>query len=446
MVADPLESTLLEPLPTDHAGVSTFVRDLRSDAILAAHAPDRPLPPASNTKLITTAIGLDRLGPDYRFQTRVHATSDPDGKPLDDGHLDGDIILEGSGAPDLSVADLRTLAEHVREAGVRTVAGDLLLDDSWFDAREFAPGWCVDDPRHGYGAPSTALALERNVVEISVTSQDGDVAARVEPDSGVVDVALDVAIDDETDLSAETDPASGVVTVAGTIAAGDSETVSAPVASPLTHCGVAFRSALAEAGVTVQGEVRVGRTAEWTTAVATHQSEPLAAVCREMNVPSDNFVAETIARTIAVETADEGTWDAWEDIVGDFLDDLGVEGHRVRDGSGLSRYNHVPARGFVELVEWAIEQPWSKAFLTSLPVAGEDGTLEGRLGDLDATIRAKTGSLTGTRTLSGVIEDESEPAIVFSIQLSNLVDELEDEGRNLQDRVIRRVVETVVSR
>lgn len=442
MVGETIESALLESLPTDQASVSVFARDLRSNSTLVAHAPDRPLPPASNTKLLTTAIGLDRLGSNYRFETRVRTTSDPD-----DGRLDGNLVLEGRGTPDLSIADLRTLAEYVREAGVRTVAGDIVCDGSWFDAQRFGPGWSDDDSRYSYGAPSTALALERNIVEVSVSNQEGDVVAHVEPDTGVVDIALDVETagdDEESDLSAETDPESDVVTVAGPLRADDIETVSAPVASPLAHCGEAFRSTLSEAGVTVEGEVRVGRTTGGTT-VGIHQSDMLSAVCREMNVPSDNFLAETIARTLAVETAGEATWDAWSTLAGDFLDNLGVEGHRVRDGSGLSRYNHVPAHGFVELLEWAIEQPWGETFLESLPVAGEDGTLAGRLGDLDTTIRAKTGSLTGTRALSGVIEDDSEPAIVFSVQLSNLVGDLEERGRDMQDEFVRRLVDEVLS-
>jgi D-alanyl-D-alanine carboxypeptidase/D-alanyl-D-alanine-endopeptidase (penicillin-binding protein 4) len=424
----------LEPLPTDAASVGAFARDLRSGARLVAHAPERPLPPASNAKLLTTAVALDRLGPDYRFRTRVHGVGD-----RKESRLDGDLVLEGRGTPDLSVADLRTLAEHVREAGVRTVAGDLVCDASWFGPREYGPGWCVDDPRHAYGAPSTALALARNRVDVTIADPDrtGEFEATVEPDSGVVDLAVDVEpTDGESDLSAESDPGAGIVEVSGTLVRGESETVSAPVGSPLVHFGSAFRMALADAGVTVAGETRPTRVSPAGERLATHESPPLSAVCRETNVPSDNFLAETLART-AAESRGEGTWDAWTDLVGEFLDDRSVAHHRIRDGSGLSRYNLVSARGLVEVIEWASDREWGESFLASLPEAGEEGTLADRLGDVDATVRAKTGTLTGTRALSGVIEDEGEPAVAFSVLLSNLVGELEEGARDAQDEFVR---------
>lgn len=429
----------LDPLPTGTASVGAYALDLRSGVTLASHAPDRPLPPASNAKLLTTAVGLDRLGPDYRFETRVQAAGDHDG-----GRLDGDLVLEGRGAPDLSVADLRTLAEHVREAGVRTVAGELICDGSWFGPREHGPGWCVDDPRHAYGAKSTALALARNVVEVTVTDPDGTDAfeATVEPDTAVVDLALDVdATDGEPDLTARIDPDSGVVDVSGVLPNGERETVSAPVGDPVAHCGAAFREALADAGVTVAGETRLTRVSPAAELVATRESSPLSAVCREMNVPSDNFLAETIARAVAAEVRGAGTWDGWADIAGSFLDDRGVAHHRIRDGSGLSRYNLVSARGLVEVIEWATDAEWGESFLGSLPIAGEDGTLANRLGDVDATIRAKTGTLTGTRALSGVIEDGGETAVVFSTLLSNLTGELEERGRDMQDEFVRRLAD-----
>uniref|UniRef100_UPI00192F89A2 D-alanyl-D-alanine carboxypeptidase n=1 Tax=Halorussus amylolyticus TaxID=1126242 RepID=UPI00192F89A2 len=190
-------------------------------------------------------------------------------------------------------------------------------------------------------------------------------------------------------------------------------------------------------GVAVGGDLRVVRDPEVASGSAfsaSVESAPVSDLLRQMNVPSDNFIAEQLARTVASERTGDGSWEAWETITTDFLDSLGVESCRVRDGSGLSRYNVVPARALVVLLEWVRERAWADDFFESLPASSE-GTLETRLDDVPG-VRAKTGTITGTSALSGIVRKEGGPDVVFSVIFGGLTVEA-DAARDRQDAFVR---------
>jgi D-alanyl-D-alanine carboxypeptidase/D-alanyl-D-alanine-endopeptidase (penicillin-binding protein 4) len=447
VVTDPVSR--LEGL--DGASLSVLATEVEGD-VLTSHDPDRALAPASNTKLVTAALALDALGPDHRFGTRVEGHGE-----LGGDHLRGDLVLVGSGAPDLGVEDLAELAHGVG-AEVTEIRGDLVLDGSRFGDEQLGPGWTWGDEQQYYGARSSALALEENLVRVEVIAQEpgksGDspaIEVSVTPDTEVVAVETDVEIrersdggqesddgrDSDDDLRVFTDHETGAVRIEGSLPPGATRTGRAPVVRPEGHCGAAFHDALAEAGVEVTGEIRVGAAPEGESAFSLGvESASVADLLREMNVPSDNFVAEQLARGVAAER-DDGTWDAWSKAATDFLESCGAGPCRIRDGSGLSRYTLLTAEGIVALLERVQQEPWSEAFFDSLPAPGE-GTLENRLADVPA-VRAKTGTITGSSALSGVIRREYQSDVVFSVIFGGLTVGA-DEARRRQDEFVRALV------
>jgi D-alanyl-D-alanine carboxypeptidase/D-alanyl-D-alanine-endopeptidase (penicillin-binding protein 4) len=422
VVSDPVSE--LTDLPG--ASVSALAREV-GGGTLASHDPDRALAPASNAKLVTTALALHVLGPDHRFETRAVGRGAVDGD-----RLDGDLVLVGSGQPDLSRAALDDLAARVA-ADVETTTGDVVLDATRFGDQQLGPGWTWGDEQYYYGARSAALAVDRNLVSIEITGDAGDIAVGIAPDTSAVTVETDLEPGAD-DLRAYIDHDTGRIRVEGTIPPNADRVERVPVARPVDHCGAAFREALADAGVAVAGEVRRGTASDEPAFEAAVESAPVADLVREMNVPSDNFVAEQLARAVAVEREGAGTWAAWNDVATEFLDSLGVEAHRIRDGSGLSRYDLLSARGLVELFGWVRDREWAEDFFGSLPAPGE-GTLEARLGDVDG-VRAKTGTITGTSALSGLVRREGEPDVVFSVVFGGLTVEA-DAARERQDAFVR---------
>ncbi|KZN25928.1 D-alanyl-D-alanine carboxypeptidase [Haladaptatus sp. R4] len=406
-------------LDTGSFGTSILVRELGGTG-LAARNPDVPLPPASNTKLLTTALALHYLTPGYRFETHVTRVGDS-------------LVLSGRGNPSLSGEELTTLADAVRDAGIDSVT-DIVADVAWFDGESRGPGWMWEDGQYGYGAESTPLALDRNLVSVTVSGTDVELT----PNTDEIEYAteFDESADELRvfrDLTTETIRIGGKPTDAP-------QTETVPVGNPVRHCLLAFRDALETAGVAHTGELGIARNQTSGERIAAVKSPPVADLVREMNVPSDNFLAEGLARTVARDVRGEGSWEAWETVVRDFLEERGASKFRIRDGSGLSRYNLISARGMVETLDWVADQPWSEVFFESLPTAGE-GTLETRFPNTESEIRAKTGTLTGSRTLSGIVRREGEPDVVFSVLLGGLVGEDEEYARNRIDEFVRELVE-----
>lgn len=455
----------LADLAPPGAAVSALAVD-DAGRVLAARTPDRAVAPASNAKLVTAALALDELGADFRFETELRA----------DGP---DLRLVGSGAPDLSPGDCRALADDV--AGrVDRVDGDLVLDTSLFEGSRHAPGRTRGDARHVYGAPTTALSLAGNTVGVTVERDgEGSVAVDVEPEIGVLDVEVDPSVvaaepdgdvdseatdddgeaadddvagetpddnvagetpDDDADVAFRVDAADGPVRVTGRLPAGGAVEGEAPVRRPLEHVGAAMRAALADAGVDVAGDVVVdeGRSANAPAEsaneqpLATVESVPLSELLRTMNRDSDNVVADAIARAVAAHATGTGSWDAWSELATTRLGALGVETVRLRDGSGLSRDDRLPARGLVALLRWTADAAWGSALYDSLPAPGE-GTLQDRLEGVPVV--AKTGTLTGVRALSGRI-DRADGPVFFSLLVGDVTVE-EDTVRDRLDDVVR---------
>lgn len=438
----------------DRMSVGAFAREQETGRVLVDHDAALPLPPASNTKLITTALALDRLGPDYQFELRIRGNPDRDSTS---GRLDP-VVLWSDRSPVIDVEDISQLAEAMRESGVSAV-GDIVLDVSDHDGQEYGPGWMWNDEQFYYGAKITPIAVAGNTVEVTISTDgdetgDGDSGVSVvsEPDSSVVELSCALELVDETNETNETTEieafgrrGSNQIRIAGRIAPEETHCETLPVGDPLRHAGSVFEQALDRAGIAVDGEIRIVTEpltsseceySEWSI-----ESPPVSEIVRTMNHPSDNFIAEQLALAVAGrgETG-IGSWDDWETLVGEFLEARGVTGFRLRDGSGLSRYNRISARGLATVVDWAVDQRWGGTFLDSLPVAGRDGTLSDRLRECEPTIRAKTGSLTGTRTLTGVIEREEETDITFSAMVSNLTGEHESRGKEYLDTFVRELV------
>jgi len=402
-------------------------------AVVASRNPGRAVAPASNTKLLTAALALDQLGPGDRFRTALSARG-----TIDERVLDGDLVLRGTGAPDVTLEALAGLAESVAER-VDRVTGNLVCDCSRFAGPQRGPGRVWTDEYHAYGARSSALALAGNVVSVTVSTAEGNLSVSVDPRTEAVDVGVDVTVDpteegsDDDGIDVRPGPSHGEMRVTGRMPPDDEQVVRVPVGTPVRHCGLAARETLSAAGVDVTGGVRVADgSPETGRDLGVIESAPVRELVGTMNVESNNFVADQLARTVAATAAGEGSWTAWRETVADHLAARGVETARIDDGSGLSRYNRIPANGIVALLKWATDRPWSADFFASLPSPGE-GTLADRLDGLPVV--AKTGTLTGARALSGRV-DRGDTSILFSVLVGDITVG-EDDVRDRQDAFVR---------
>lgn len=417
-----------------HAHIGALVVRARTGETLYARHPDRVFLPASNQKLVTGAVALETLGPAFRFSTTVSATGQ-----VRDGVLRGDLVVRGGGDPTLSgrfASDardhFRAWADSLRARGITRIEGGIVGVDSLFPERGLGAGWAWDDLENGFAAEIGALQFNEGVVRLQVvpSRQVGSPpVVVVDPPTQhvrIYNLATTSAPGSAADLTVRREDAGAGVTVEGVIPA-DTQLVARTLAvrDPTAFFLSVLRETLREAGLEVQGpalpaeEWPIERSGAVEMRLFTHQSPPLSEILPAMLKPSQNQIAETLLLAVGRELRGEATAPAGIAVVDSVARAWGLPAGELRmaDGSGLSRYNLASPNFMVALLTRMDAGALRESWRASLPLAGTDGTLEGRMrgGPLHQRVLAKTGTLTGVRTLSGYLTAASGEQLVFSI-------------------------------
>jgi D-alanyl-D-alanine carboxypeptidase/D-alanyl-D-alanine-endopeptidase (penicillin-binding protein 4) len=368
---DRLAATLAPLVADPNLGALTGrVTDAMTGAQLWAQAADVPMQPASTNKVLTTAAALLALDRDARLTTRVMASGQP-----------GVVVLKGGGDPTLSAAPagqdtwykdaarITDLADQVRRSGTNVTA--VQVDVSAYSGPTMAPGWDPSDIDGGDIAPMEAVMLDGGRTQpVSVESRRSTTPA--------LDAGRALA------LALKVDPATVTVLPSG---------------------------------------LRGGQE------IASAQSPPLIERLRQMMSESDNVMAESIGREVAAEQTRPQSFDGAVQAVLSQLDKGKIDtgGARLLDSSGLSVDDRLTAETLDGVVNAAAgsDQPNLRPLLDLLPIAGGSGTLSNRYLDSDAGraalgyLRAKTGSLTGTNSLAGIVTDASGRVLTFAFLSNN---------------------------
>jgi D-alanyl-D-alanine carboxypeptidase/D-alanyl-D-alanine-endopeptidase (penicillin-binding protein 4) len=430
-------SRILDDPALAHGTWGVAVRSLATGETLFEHNPGKLLMPASNMKIVTLAAAADRLGWDYTYETRLLAAGRVTG-----GILDGDLVVVGSGDPSLTTADgsadrlFDDWAGRLAQLGVRTVAGRIVGDDDAFEDLELGFGWSWDDLADDYAAGVGALQINESAVALTVSPgpHAGDSAAVAAVPAGVgvavVNRASTVEAGGPTALSARRLPGRRQLELSGTIAAGSPPAaLSVSVDNPTAFYVEMLRTALIARGIDVRGPavdiddlaIKPARNA---APVAAHRSPPLSAMAVRLMKDSQNQYAETFLKTLGAGGNAPASAAAGRDAVQKILGAWGVPASALiqRDGSGLSRYDYVTADAVAAILAhmWG-DARLKDAFVASLPVAGRDGTIAGRLKGTAAenNARAKSGSMSNVRALGGYVTGSGGEPIAFAIIANN---------------------------
>lgn len=365
--------------------VGFAVVDAATGRLVYGHAAADGFIPASTTKVLTAAAALTGLGPARRLRTSVLRT-----RP-------GEIVLVGGGDPTLVSSDavvdeasyaaparLSTLAERtakaLAKAGVREVS--LGYDAGLFAGPGRAASWLGSyvAPGSAVVAPVSALSVDRGYV--------GDPIRRVR------------SVD------------------------------------PARQAAELFAAQLRAAGIEVAGPVTPG-SGRRGTELAAVESPPISALVEVMLAASDNDIAEALARQVAVAASQPATFEGAAAAVRAAVGKLGVDvdGVRLLDGSGLSRGDAIPPRVLADLLTVAAQpaHPQLRTVLAGLPVAGFSGTLYDRAAKVSmlgssgrgtvlsaGLVRAKTGTLTGVRSLAGYVRSARGRLLMFAVVADRL--------------------------
>lgn len=432
------------------------VQSLETGEFLYRRNENKLLMPASNLKLVTTASALQLLGAGYKFRTEIGYSGKIEGSSLK-----GDLVVKGFGDPTISgrytkddvLKYFNDWADSLLNFGIEEITGNIIGDDNAFDDVGLGNGWSWDYESYWYSAPSGALSLNDNCVDIIVTpAKRGDKAdIKIIPDnkySVIVNRVITVPFDSSAGIEIYRERGTNVITVSGKIReTGKPVKLFATVNNPTQYFVVVLKDVLREKGINVRGfaidiDDQQSDAESDFRLLFTHESPALTEIIKVINKNSQNFFAEQLLKAIAFERTGLGTSSGGIRQIKQISPRMGInsDNFTMADGSGLSRLNLVSAQQLVSLLRYMYQSDNFNDFYNSLPIAGKDGTLADRMRKSAAfeKIRAKTGYIGGVRSLSGYAMTADGETVAFSMIVNNFTVPLVL-AENLQDMICLRL-------
>ncbi len=455
---DPLTAALEKAAkgpPSRAPGTSIEIALLDTGEVVYEKNAKHPEVLASVTKMLSTAAALHELGPDYKFKTTFWRRGD-----VKDGLLAGSLLVVGGGDPNISGrfynddfnAVFDKWADGLKQAGISRVSGDLIVNAAFFDGVGRHPDWKAGQENKWYQAPTSALSFNDNVVYVSIGPGDRPgrpASIRIEPESGLfhaVPLARTTGMRGSVRVAVTREPGSDAIEVFGLVPFRPVNwTTPISIDDPPAFFGNALWKRLEAAGIKVLGTLArkdVKADSSWQLVAQTESD--LVPTIAVTNKRSQGFYAEQVFKTLAAEKAGQGSWAAAIEVQRKFFASLGLDPthFEIRDGSGLSPENRVPAADMVAFLRAMNVSPVGAIWRSTLAQAGEDGsTLHHRMLEAAMTgrVQAKTGSINSVSTLAGYVLANSGKSYAFAILLNGgRVNEYS--GHAYQDRVIRALV------
>ncbi|MEG5159794.1 D-alanyl-D-alanine carboxypeptidase/D-alanyl-D-alanine-endopeptidase [Microcoleus sp. AT3-A2] len=396
-----------------------LIQPLSSTTTLYSRDATKYFIPASNAKLLTTAAALQKLGADFRIKTSVYSGEN------------GSLYVAGRGDPSIAEAQLKSLAQQLKQRGISQV-NQLIGDDSYFQGSAVNPNWEWEDAQAGYGAPINSLIFNQNAIDLllspqalgqplKVTFVEAKLANQWQLQNNTVTVAQNES--EFIEIGRELDRP--IIRVGGQLKVGaEPESAYVAVVNPANNFLQYFQQALAAEGIPVKQALVASASRNLNQELATVESPPLAELVRETNRESNNLYAEVLLRLLGKVTdkmpvPQENTGESGLKELKTVLTQLGVNpnSYILADGSGLSRHNLISPEALVQTLRLMANSPAASIYRQSLPIAGESGTLKNRFNITPNRVimQAKTGTMSGVSALSGYIEVPNYEPLVFSI-------------------------------
>lgn len=386
--------------------VSYAVIDVKTGALLESRFPAEPQPPASTAKAITALYALDRLGPDHQFSTQLRTTG-----PIENGLLNGDLILVGGGDPTLDSDALGGLAQTLKEAGLASITGRFLYCDTAFPRIERID---TDQPDHvSYNPAISGLNLNYNRIhfewEPAKEGFDVTMQARARNESPDIGISRMQIVDEKGPVYTYSTKNGVDFWTVEKRALGKGGARWLPVRSPGAYAAEAFRSIAKARSIALPRPERI-ETVPDSTAFARIDSAPLATMLRDMLKYSTNLTAEITGIAAASTTGmPPGTlWGSGRRMSHWAAQEFGAETMRFADHSGLGYGSRISAADMAAILAQNHDGALP-SLLKEVTLATKDGP-----GLARGRAHAKTGTLNFVSALAGYIHEQGRP-LAFAI-------------------------------
>ncbi len=405
--------------------------------------------PASITKVVTASAVLDHFPPGHKFKTSLLV----DPAQIHGEILKGHLYLKGGGDPSFVSENLWFLVNYFVRSNIKKIEGDIVVDDSLFDKVRYDSTRQKERVDRAYDSPAGAMSFNWNSVNVFVRpGQVGQpVQVFIDPENEYIRVVnrAKTVSGSENKLNIDrTDDKKfmgDVITVGGSLGGNAIETVTFKnIMQPDIWSGYNLKSFLAQRGITVTGTVRNGDTPKNYKVMAESESKAIESILADMNKFSNNYVAEMLTKSLGASSEKSGTVADGMKVIRQHMKSLNVpeDQMNIESPSGLSRENKMSSQAMWKVLQHLRNdfqvQP---EFLTSLPIAGIDGTLKKRMKNSPAErwVRAKTGYLNGVVSLAGYAGLRDGNVVTFSFIYNGSVDE--GKVRSFYDQLLVSMVE-----
>ncbi len=429
--------------------LSVYVEDVESGEILLKWLSGKPRNPASTVKLLTTLASLDILGPAYRWKTDVFALGE-----IADERLDGDLLIKGYGDPFLVSERVWQLLRRIRMAGVRDIDGDLLIDDSFFAVGDYDPGAFDKQPLRAYNVAPNALLMNFKVVRywFEPDTAAGGVRVQLDPPLDNLRVKNELRLSNgrcrgyQRGITINNDDAQKKVTFSGRFPNGCRRyAMDRAVLSHNEYVYGLFRTMWREAGGSFEGNWKNVELEPDVEALVSFESPPLSEIIARVNKHSNNVMARQLMFTLSAEVNGwPGTEMGGRQVLADWLTENRLETSKIaiRNGAGLSRNTRMTAAGMGALLRFAWQKPYMPEFLSSMSIAGLDGTLSRRFrgSPLIGTAHLKTGSMDHVAAIAGYLQTRSGRRLAV-VAMQNHDDVHRGPGDEVQEALLRWLYE-----
>jgi D-alanyl-D-alanine carboxypeptidase/D-alanyl-D-alanine-endopeptidase (penicillin-binding protein 4) len=415
------------------------------DEIIFKSQENKAFIPASVTKVITATVILSELGPATRLKTVLKGNT----AGLDGDKLKGDLCLVGAGDPSFVSENMWVLVNNFTRTGIKQILGDLVIDDTLFDQVAFDESRLKNRVDRAYDAPVGAMSFNWNSINVYVRPTKLGSTATVLLDPATEYAKLDSSVitsSKATEISVAQTTVGGIqkIKVKGNIHHKSEEKVYyIPISNPALWSGYNLKAFLSQRGIELLGSIKQGVCGNKANELAISESKPIEQMIKDMNKFSNNFVAEMLIKLLASRNEKPASLQEGVRFIQNYLKKHGYNESEIKitNPSGLTRDNWVTARALWRLLYEAYGNLAINAELvSSLPIAGLDGTLKNRLKDeaIQRRVRAKTGYINGVVSLCGYYSNSQNKIVPF-VFLYNGKDS-ESKVREVMDNAILYLV------
>ncbi|WP_298774203.1 D-alanyl-D-alanine carboxypeptidase/D-alanyl-D-alanine-endopeptidase [uncultured Shewanella sp.] len=425
MANEPLTEQINKTLPLS-SQTALWIQDITPNShtskVLIKKDPKKYFLPASTMKLLTAVAADSYLGTNFTFKTIIYSNA-----PIIQGTLNGDLFISFDGDPSLTHQDIYTLFKTIKKMGLTTITGDLYLL-SKEDSHLRAPGWSWEDLSLCYAAPLSQFAIDQNCIKAKLSPSKDIAVAQLHLEQPVpvhiTNNAIYAPNKEKCDLDLTSLP-ENQFHISGCFSKPNGINLQIAISDPTQYAEQTLAKVMSSLGIELKGQfVQKETNTQALQTLVIHSSQPLSQLIKTMLSESNNFIADSLVKKMGQRYNGKDLFEQGIKALKTELNFLGINLDKatIVDGSGLSRYNLLTASQLASVLQLIVDDNRFHYLMQALPISGEKGTLQHRLGfnskALKGRVIAKTGTLKGVDNLAGFIKTHSGKLLLV-ISLEN---------------------------